>query len=121
MENQPAPLTRQQQKALHVGFDLIAKALNDAGLDMRQVLKPTVNIPWTKLSVKEYIYKPILRLMYSKDHTADMAKIEEPSEVWETVMRFLMENHGIQYIPFPSEALGYADTAPMHKDRKTQP
>lgn len=117
MSDTPAPLTRQQQKALHVGFELIAASLNGAGLDMRQVLKPEVNIPWTKSSVKEYLYKPIMRLMYAKEHTADLAKMEEPSEVWETMMRFLMENHHIEYIDFPSEAPGYADTAPMHKDR----
>ncbi|MEK7992869.1 MAG: hypothetical protein AAB403_03595 [Planctomycetota bacterium] len=113
----PAPLTRQQQKALHVGFDLIAKSLNDAGLDMRTVLKPEVDIPWTKASVKEYLFRPIMRAMTTKASTTELSKIGEMDAVWETVMRHLGQKFGVEYIPFPSEALGYADTAPLRKDR----
>ena len=55
--------TGQQNRALHKGCELLADALNDAGLDMRVVLKPEINIPWTKTSVKEYIIRPIMRAM----------------------------------------------------------
>lgn len=98
-----AKRTSQQNKALHKGFELVAKTLNDAGLDMRAVLKPEIDIPWTKDSVKKYLYKSILALMYDKEHTAEMDKLEEPSQVWETMMRFLMEKHHIDYIPFPHD------------------
>lgn len=97
------PLTTQQRKALHLGFQLIADALNNAGLDMRTVLKPEIDIPWTKQSVKDYLFRPVMTLMTGKESTTTLDKSQEPQEVWETVMRFLMQNHHIEYIPFPSE------------------
>ncbi len=93
----------QQNKAIHVGFTLIAEALNDAGLDMRAVLKPGVSIPWTKDSVKEHLWRPIQKLMLLKESTRDLAKIEDIEVVWETMMKHLCENHGIEYIPFPHD------------------
>jgi len=44
--------TVQQNKALHVLFNLLAQNLNEAGLDMRKTLKPEVDIPWSGASVK---------------------------------------------------------------------
>lgn len=108
--------TEQQNKAAHKGFEILADALNASGKDMRVVLKPDINIPWTKNSVKEYLFKPILKAMFGKDHTADMEKNGEIEAVWETMMRFLMEKHYIEYIPFPSMPPGYADTAPLKSD-----
>lgn len=109
--------TGQQNRALHKGCDLIAQALNGAGLDMRTVLKPEIDIPWTTASVKEYLFKPVMKAMTAKTSTTELAKIGEIGAIWDTVMRFLAEKHGVEYIPFPSHALGHADTAPMHKDR----
>jgi hypothetical protein len=102
-EPKKAGRTGAQNKAMHVGFGLVARALNEAGLDMRTVLKPDIELPWTKDSVKQYLFKPILTLMYGKDHTADLDKLEEPEAVWETMMRFLMQNHGVEHIPFPHD------------------
>lgn len=110
------PRTGQQNRALHKGCELIAASLNGAGLDMRTVLKPEIDIPWTKESVKEYIIRPVMKAMTTKSSTTTLSKIGEIEAIWDTVMRFLMEKHHIEYIPFPSEALGHADTAPMHKD-----
>jgi len=107
------PRTDQQNRGLHKGFDLLAAALNDAGLDMRVVLKPEICIPWTKDSVKNYLYRPIMQAMYDKRSTTELEKQEEPGAVWETMMRFLMEKHHIEYIPFPSHGPGYHDKAPL--------
>lgn len=91
-----------QNRAMHRGFKLIADALNDAGKDMRVVLKPHVEIPWTKDSVKEHLFKPIMELMTSKQHTRELSKHGEISEIWETTMRFLLQNeHLDEFIPFP--------------------
>ena len=58
--------TAQQNKAIHKYFELLAQTLNDAGLDMKQVLKPEVDIPWTKESVKAHLWKPVQKVMYNK-------------------------------------------------------
>lgn len=110
--------TGQQNRGLHKGCDLIAETLNAAGLDMRVVLKPEISIPWTTESVKEYIFRPVMRAMTTKSSTTELEKVGEIEAIWETVMRFLMEKHHIEYIPFPSHELGFWGTAPL-KD-KTQ-
>jgi len=109
--------TSQQNRSIHKGFELLADALNAAGKNMRVVLKPEIDIPWTKDSVKEYLFKPILKAMFLKHHTADLEKIGEIDAVWETMMRFLMEKKYLdEFIPLPSMEPGYADTAPLKKD-----
>jgi hypothetical protein len=98
-----AKRTSQQNKALHKGFGLIAESLNDAGLDMRAVLKPEIEMPWDGKTVKEYIFRPVMKLMRRKDSTTDLDKIGEIEAIWEVLMRFLMQNHGIDYINFPND------------------
>ncbi len=95
--------TLPQNSALHVGLQLIADALNDSGLDIRKVLKPEVDIPWTVESVKEYLYRPIQKIMTGKSSSTELDKAE-PSEVFDVLTRHLAEKHHIEAIPFPSEA-----------------
>ena len=93
-----------QNRAMHLGFKKIADALNDAGKDMRTVLKPTIEIPWTKQSVKEHIFRPIMKLMTNKSSTTELSKQQEIGEIWETIMRFMLQNeHLDEFIPFPSD------------------
>ena len=70
---------------------------------MRAVLKPEIEIPWTTQSVKDYLFRPVMKLMTSKQSTTRLAKIGEIEEIWDTVMRFLGQNHGVEYIPFPND------------------
>lgn len=96
-------MSRQQQKALHVLFDKVAELFNDAGLDMKAVLKPEVEIPWTKDTVKKFLWKPIQKLMLGKEHSADLMT-KEVDDVFEVFNRHVAK-HGIHQ-PFPSiEAL----------------
>ena len=44
-----------QNSALHLWCEMVAKHLNDLGMDMRKTLRQDMDIPWTKSSVKEYI------------------------------------------------------------------
>ena len=64
--------TLQQNKAAHKYFELLAESLNDAGLDMKKTLKPEIDIPWSKESVKEYLFKPVAEAMFHIEHTADL-------------------------------------------------
>jgi len=92
--------TTRQNKALHKYFSLVAEALNDAGLDMRVVLKPHVAIPWTTISVKKFLWKPIQDGLFDKDSTAELTT-KEPALVYETLNRFLGEKFHV-HIAFPS-------------------
>lgn len=92
--------TEQQNKALHKFFELLSQELNDAGLDQRTVLKPSVDIPWSPESVKEQLWKPIQKAMYEKESTTQL-ETSEVSKVYETLIRHLSEKFDI-FVVFPS-------------------
>jgi len=94
------PRTDQQNKALHVLFNLLAQTLNDAGLDMRKTLKPDIDIPWTGVTVKEYLWRPIQRAQLDKESTTELTTIEI-DKVFDTINKHLGEKHGL-HVPFPS-------------------
>lgn len=102
--------TSRQNSALHLGLTMLAEALNDAGLPMQKVLKPSVEIDWDKDSAKKYLFKPILEARYGKDSTTKLKKIGEIEIVWDTMFRFLGEKHGVEYIEFPNDPSPLKDT-----------
>ena len=53
--NQP---NNPQNNALHLWLEMVAKCLNDAGLDMRHTIREDVDMPWTQ-SLKEYLWRPL--------------------------------------------------------------
>ena len=93
--------TRKQNKSMHKYFELLAEALNDAGYDMKKVLKPEIDIPWTKESVKSHLWKPIQEAMFDKEHTSDTDTVE-PSAVYETLNRHTSEKLGVS-VPWPQK------------------
>ena len=93
--------TSQQNKALHVGFQLLAEALNDSGYEMKAVLAvKNIDIPWTKESVKEVLWRPIQLAMTEKGSTE--LGITEVSDVWDVLLRHLGENFGVT-VEFPHD------------------
>lgn len=99
--------TALQNKAMHVWFKQLAKEFSDKGLDMREVLKPEVDIPWTMYSVKDHIWRPIqLLICLDKDDqpiesTKDLTT-KQCSEVAEVINRHLGDKMGI-HVPWPSD------------------
>jgi len=93
--------TLAQNSALHLYFTMLADELNSAGLDMKKVLKPEVDIPWTLESIKNHLWRPIQKIMFNKKSTTELTK-SEVTEVWEVLNRSLSSKHGIG-VPFPSE------------------
>lgn len=91
--------TAQQNRALHLYFTHLAEALNDAGLDMRKVLKPEVEIPWSTMSVKEFLWRPIQEAQLGKSSTTELTT-DEIDKVYDTVNRHLAK-HGV-HVSFPS-------------------
>ena len=95
--------TPRQRRATHVYFEKLGDALNDAGWDMKRVLdvlkKGPVDIPWTKESVKKYLWKPVMEAMYDQKSTTEQ-KRSQISKVYETLTRIMTTKFGV-YVPFP--------------------
>lgn len=92
--------TNQQNKALHVLFQLLADELNNAGLDMRKTLKPGIEIPWARNGIKEYLWRPIQEAQLGKKSTTELTTIEV-DQVFDTLIRHLGEKLGL-HVAFPS-------------------
>jgi len=92
--------TIKQNASLHVYCELLAEALNDAGLDMKKTLKPEVDIPWRKESVKEHLWKPIQKALTGKESTTEISTVE-PSEIYDVLNRHISEKFGV-HVDWPS-------------------
>ena len=92
--------TNLQNKSLHKYFELLAEALNDAGLDMKTVLRPEIDIPWSKDTVKSQLWKPIQKAMLDKESTTEPST-KEYVEIYEVLNRHLSEKLGIS-VDWPS-------------------
>lgn len=94
--------TPRQNNALHLFFQLLADALNEAGLDMRKVIKQDIDIEWTLESVKDYLWRPIQKVLLKKTSTTKLNKKEDIDKIYDTLNRHLSEKFGVS-VPFPSE------------------
>lgn len=91
--------TNLQNRALHIYFQMLANALNDSGLDMKKVLKPEVDIPWNKDTVKNYLWRPIQKAQIGKESTTELTT-KEIDLIFNTLNRHIAK-FGI-HEPFPS-------------------
>jgi len=91
--------TGKQNNSLQSGLRHLADEFNAAGLDMRKVLKPGVDIPWTCDSAREYLFNPIAAVMFDGKSSSELSTTEI-QEVWQTLIRFTGEKHGIT-VAFP--------------------
>lgn len=101
--------TNPQNRALHMFFNWLAESLNEAGIEMKVVLKGETKIWWTPDSVKEYLWRPVQKAMYGTESTTELEKHVEIENIHESLMRILMERHGIENIPFPHDPNKKAD------------
>ena len=92
--------TKAQNRALHKFFELLADELNDAGYDMKKTLKPEIDIPWSKDTIKEYLWRPIQEAQLRKCSTTQL-NTKEIDIVYNTLNRHIGERFGI-HVPFPS-------------------
>lgn len=86
---------------MHAWFDELAVELNNRGLDMRQVLKPGVEIPWDGKLVKRHIFHPIEEAMVEKTSTAELSTAEV-SRVVDVINRHLLSRFDFN-LPFGRE------------------
>lgn len=92
--------TDKQNRALHLYFTHLAEALNENGLDMRKTLKPSIEIPWTPKTVKDYLWRPIMKAQVMKESTTELTT-KEIDLVFDTLNRHLSEKFGLSVL-FPS-------------------
>jgi len=92
--------TPTQSKSLHLWCGQVAEALNDAGLDFRVFLKDGIDVPWTKLLVKEYIWRIVQKAITDKDSTIDPDR-DEYVLIYD-VLNLKLAEHGIT-VPWPSK------------------
>ena len=94
--------TIPQNSSLHQYCEWVAADLNARGLDMVKVLKPGVEIPWSKISVKQHIWRPVQEIHFG---TASTKKLERPdlSIIYDVINRHLSNKFGV-HVPFPSKS-----------------
>jgi hypothetical protein len=96
------PYTPTQRSAAWLYMTQKSEQLNDVGLDMRVVLKPTYNIPWTKDNFHDHIWIPIQKALYGTDSMTKLNK-DQVSKIFEVIERELGEKHGLDHVPFPND------------------
>lgn len=89
----------RQNNALHLWLGMVAQALNISGRDMRKTLKPEIEIPWTKQTAKDHLWRPIQIAVCGHESTVDPEKIDY-IKTYEVLNRHFGEKFGI-FIPWP--------------------
>ena len=92
--------SQAQNNAMHLWLERVAGELNDAGLDMKKVLKPEVEIPWTLDGAKKFLWRPIQQAMLGKESTTKPTT-SEYVQVYEVLNRHLANKFGVS-VPWPT-------------------
>lgn len=90
-----------QNHALHAMFRRLANALNDAGYDMKSDAITKRNIPWSEHSIKDVLYRPMIKHMFDTSKSSRLTK-EELSHSVEALLGEIGSRTGV-YVPFSSE------------------
>jgi hypothetical protein len=91
--------TLTQNRALHKFCDILAITLNDAGLDQKKLLKPSIDIPWTQNAVKEMLWRPV-QVAVTGIKSTTKPEASQYSAIYEVLNRHLSMKHGIS-VPWP--------------------
>ena len=116
-ESEEHQRTLQQNKALHKWLRQVADTLNDAGLDMKTVLKPEVDIAWTPEMAKEYLWRPIQKIMTGEESTAD-AVTTDYNEIRLVITRHMGAKLGVTLPPWPDRFSQAENEAPYIPSEK---
>jgi len=95
--------TNKQNRAAHLCFRNLAEALNDAGFGIPHPLNAALEIPYTEESVKELLYRPVIRAMYNKTSTADL-ETKELTQSFDAMLNRVAEVTGV-VVHFPQHEL----------------
>ena len=96
--------TLQQNKSTHLWCEQIAKTLNDNNMNISGTIKS--DVAWSMTTVKEIIFKPIVKALYNKDSTTKLNKNEFEKIIDNIILIFA--NKGVSLPDFPNrESLEY--------------
>ena len=84
-----------------VPIDEEADALNDAGYDMKRTIKQDVDIPWSQSSAKEFLWRPIQKIVTGLDSTTK-PEASQYSAIYEVLNRHIAQKFGVS-IPWPEK------------------
>ena len=103
MESKPRKAKRsdQQNKALHLYFQMIADELNNGGYDVQTVIKEKIAIDWTLELVKDLLWRTAQERILKKKSTTELRKGEDIDKVYDHLTRHLGEKFGI-FVEFPN-------------------
>lgn len=94
--------TEKQADSLHLWFDLLADALNEAGMDLKVALRDLpVDVPATKENVKSDVWKPLQWATLKKKSTKQLEK-KEIDVIYDIISRHFAQK-GVEVPRFPSE------------------
>ena len=93
--------TNTQNRSMHKLYSMMADEFNTKGLEMKTILKPEYKLWWTDVSVKEHLWKPVMKAMYNIDSTTELTT-DQVSKVYEQIMKVIGEKFGV-YLEFPSK------------------
>lgn len=90
-----------QNRCLHLYCTQLAEALNDAGLDFRQVIKDGIDVPWTPELAKDYLWRPIQKAVTKHESTTKPERAQY-SEIYDVLNRHISGKMGV-YVAWPSK------------------
>lgn len=94
--------TKAQNRSLHLWCRMTAEFLNDAGLDQRKALDSEIEIPWDTKSIKEKLFKPVMKEQLEIDSTTEM-NTKEPDKIVNTLNRHFSKVFGESLPEWPSK------------------
>lgn len=92
--------TNKQNNTLAVLCRRMADALNEAGFEIPHPFKPDLEIPYTETSIRELIYKPIIKAMFDADSSTTLTTTQF-SEAMTTMVDAVCRNTGVN-VPIPA-------------------
>jgi len=90
-----------QNSALQLWCEMCAQTFRDAGIDLRHAIREEVEIPVTKESFREYIWRPLQKVMTGHESTTKPSTKEYP-EISETIHRHFAETLNVELPDWPS-------------------
>lgn len=90
-----------QNNSLHMWLTHVAHALNEKGMDVRQILQMSKRqeIPWTMEAVKQHLWKPVQESYIGEKSTTRASSTDYPA-IYDILNKTLIEKLGIQ-VPWP--------------------
>jgi len=95
--------SNKQNNTLALLLRRIATALTDAGIEMPHPFNASLEIPYTEVSIRELIYKPIIKAMFDADSSTALSTAQF-SESMEVLVDAINRNTGV-WVAIPTQEL----------------